>query len=152
MEIKSNAAYIKGLAEGLGVSNDTKEGKVISALIDLVSDMAEKIDDLESECAELREYIEEIDGDLGLVEDDLYLEDSEDDNYDSDFEDDFDNDFEDDNSGYDEFVCPACGEIICVDENLDIADISCPACGEKLGDIEICDGNCGDCDGSCADD
>lgn len=151
MEIKSNAAYIKGLAEGLGLNNDTKEGKVICALIDLVSDMAEKINDLESECAELREYIEEIDGDLGLVEDDLYLDGSEDDNYDSDFEDDFDNDFEDDNSGYDEFVCPACGEIICVDENLDIADISCPACGEKLGDIEICDGNCGDCDGSCTD-
>ena len=152
MDIKSNAAYIKGLAEGLGLDNETKEGKIITALIGLVSDMAEKIDDLEAECSELREYIEEIDGDLGLVEDDLYLEnENEDDNYDSEFEEDFDNDFESDDSGYDEFVCPACGEIICVDENLDIADIACPACGENLGDIEICEGDCSSCEGNCAD-
>ena len=151
MDIKSNAAYIKGLAEGLGLDNESKEGKIITALIGLVSDMADKIDELEGECAELREYIEEIDGDLGLVEDDLYLENDEDDNYDSDFEEDFDNDFEADDSGYDEFVCPACGEIICVDENLDIADIACPACGENLGDIEICEGDCSSCEGNCAD-
>ncbi len=146
MDIKSNAAYIKGLADGLGIDKETKEGKVIAALLDLVSDMAEKIDDLEAECAELREYIEEIDGDLGLVEDDLYLED-ENENYDSEFEDDFDNDFEDEDSGYDELVCPACGEIICVDQSLDIADVSCPACGEKLGDIDICEGDCASCEG-----
>ena len=48
-------------------------------------------------------------------------------------------------------VCPACGEIICVDETLDIAEVSCPACGEKLGDIEVCDGNCSECEGSCED-
>lgn len=151
MDIKSNAAYIKGLAEGYGVNSDSKEGKVIAALIDLVNDMAEKLDELESECAELREYIEEIDGDLGLVEDDLYLDD-ENGNYDAEFEEEFDDDFENDESGYDEFVCPACGEIICVDENLDIAEVSCPACGEKLGDIELCDGDCSSCDGSCSDD
>ena len=151
MDIKSNAAYIKGLAEGYGVDSESKEGKVICALIDLVNDMADKIYELEAECSELREYIEEIDGDLGLVEDDLYLEENEDDAYDSEFEDDFDNDFETDDSGYDEFVCPACGEIICVDENLEIAEVSCPACGEKLGDIELCDGNCSECDGSCED-
>ena len=150
MDIKSNAAYIKGLAEGYGINTESNEGKVIAALIDLVNDMAEKIDELESECAELREYIEEIDEDLGLVEDDIYL-DEEEDAYDSEFEDDFDNDFEAEDSGYDEFVCPACGEIICVDETLDIAEVSCPACGEKLGDIEVCDGNCSECEGSCED-
>ena len=147
MDIKSNAAYIKGLAEGYDINSDSKEGKVISALIDLVASMAEKIDELEAEAKELREYIEEIDEDLGLIEDDFYLDGEENDNYDEEFEEDFDNDFESDDSGYDELVCPSCGEIICVDESLDIADVVCPACGETLGDIEICDGDCSACEG-----
>ena len=56
MELKENAAYIKGLAEGLGIDNESKEGKVISALLELVSDMADKIEVLEAECEELREH------------------------------------------------------------------------------------------------
>ena len=86
----------------------------------------------------------------------LYIDDEEDDDeddyddeddFDEDFEDAFDNNFEGEDSGYDEFVCPACGELICVDENLDIADVTCPACGEKLGDIDICEGDCSSCSG-----
>jgi rubrerythrin len=149
MDIKENAAYIKGLAEGLGLDDKTNEGKVIGKLIELVGQMSERIVELESECGELREYIEEIDEDLGAVEEDLYFTDEEDEDYDSDFEEDFENDFDDD-SGYDELVCPACGEIVCVDENLDLAEVTCPACGEKFGDIELCEGDCESCEG-CAD-
>lgn len=151
MDIKANAAYIKGLAEGYELSLDTKEGKVISKMLELLEAMAERIEDLESESAELREYIEEIDGDLGLLEDDFYLDEDAEEEFDEEFEEDFDNDFEnDDDSGYDEFVCPSCGEIICVDENLEISEVTCPACGEKLGDIELCDGDCSQC-GGCED-
>ena len=148
MNITENAAYIKGLAEGLGIDAGTKEGKVINALINLCENMAEKISELEAEAAELRDYIEEVDEDLGFVEDDLYLDGEENsENYDEEFEDDFDNDFEGDDSGFDELVCPSCGEIICVDESLEIADVVCPACGEALGDIEICSGDCASCEG-----
>ena len=149
MDIKANAAYIKGLAEGYELSEDSKEGKVIAKMLELLEAMSERIEELEAETAELREYIEEIDEDLGLLEDDFYLdEEDESEDFDKEFEEDFDNDFEgDDDSGYDEFVCPSCGEIICVDENLEIADVTCPACGEKLGDIELCDGNCSSCEG-----
>ncbi len=144
MDIKENAAYIKGLCEGYELDTDSKEGKVISAMIDLMNSMAERIVALEDECAELREYIEEVDEDLGFVEDDLYLDgETEKENDDEDYDD--DSDMYD--SGYDEVVCPSCGEIICVDESLDIADVTCPSCGEKLGDIELCDGNCSACDG-----
>ncbi len=146
MDIKANASYIKGLAEGYELSEDSKEGKVIAKMLELLEAMAERVEDLEAENAELREYIEEIDEDLGLLEDDFYL-DEEDEEFDEEFENDFDNDFENDDSGYDEFVCPSCGEIICVDETLEIADVVCPACGEKLGDIELCDGDCSACEG-----
>ena len=146
MSVETNASYIKGLADGLGIDKESKEGKVIYALVELAYDMAEKIEVLDRECCELREYIEEIDEDLGLVEDDLYLEDGEEE-FDEEFEENFDSDFENDDSGYDEFVCPSCGEIICVDESIEIADIACPACGEKFGDVELCDGDCGACEG-----
>ena len=143
MDIMEKAAYLKGLTEGYELDKNPKEGKVLTELLDLVSMMAERIVALENECAELREYIEEIDNDLGLVEDDLYLDDE--DSYDEEYENDFDNDFEDDDSGYDEIECPSCGEIICVDETLELSEVVCPACGEKLGDVELCDGNCSSC-------
>lgn len=146
MDIKETAAYIKGLSDGYELNKDSKEGKVISAMLDLMEKMAERITDLEEECVELRDYIEEIDEDLGNVEEDLYFTDGEDE-VDEEFEDEFDNDFIDDDSGYDELICPSCGETICVDETLELADVVCPACGEKLGDIELCDGDCDSCEG-----
>ena len=73
-----------------------------------------------------------------------YIElDEDDDEYD-----DYDDDMDDD-SGYDEVICPACGETICVDESLDLEDVVCPACGESLGDIDVCDGNCSGCSEDC---
>ena len=65
MTITERAAYIKGLAEGLGIDESTKEGKVIKALIDAFDDMALTVSDLEAELDELTEQVETIDEDLG---------------------------------------------------------------------------------------
>ena len=127
MTINENAAYLKGLFEGYELEGTTKEAKIISKMLDLFCDMTDKISALEAQVNELRDYIEEVDEDLGLLEDDFYL-----DNNESDVDADFDDEDIDDDSGYDELVCPSCGEIICVDENLEISEISCPACGEKF--------------------
>ena len=145
MDIKEQAAYIKGLYDMVKLDGqekcDPKVDKIVSAMIDLMLDMSENIAALEAECAELREYVEELDQDLGAVEEDLYFDDED--------IDDEDEDDLDDDSGYDEVVCPACGEIICVDESLDLEDVICPACGEALADIDICDGNCEGCKEDC---
>lgn len=146
MDIRENAAYLKGLAEGYEINAETKEGKIISQLIELAGKMANAIAELEAECADMREYIEELDHDLGAVEEDLYFGDEEE-CFDDDFEEEFDNDFDD--SEYDELICPSCGELICVDESLELSEVICPACGEKLGDIELCDGDCDSCGESC---
>ncbi|MEI3061783.1 MAG: CD1247 N-terminal domain-containing protein [Oscillospiraceae bacterium] len=45
MTVVEKAAYLKGLAEGLGVTPDSKEGKLWAALNDLLSDMAHEIED-----------------------------------------------------------------------------------------------------------
>ena len=45
MTINENAAYLKGLAEGYGITG-SKEGEIISKLLELVADMTDKINAL----------------------------------------------------------------------------------------------------------
>ena len=143
MGITENAAYLKGLFEGYELDKTTKEGKIISEMLTLMCDMADKIAALEADNKELHEYVEELDQDLGAVEEDLYFDDDEDDDYD-DLND--DEDYEGEECEYYELECPSCGEIICFDDSLSTEEITCPACGEKITDIEICDGDCDACD------
>ena len=47
MSLVKKAAYIKGLAEGLGVDESTNEGKIIKLLIEAVEELADAVEDLE---------------------------------------------------------------------------------------------------------
>ena len=142
MELKEKAAYLKGLAEGLEFDKETKEGKLIAALIDLTGELCEAIevldadmDEIVEEVVELREYIEEIDDDLNDVEEFLDEEVDLDDWDEEDDEDDCCDGDCDCCSGCDDFfeiVCPSCGETICFDESVDPEDLTCPACNEKF--------------------
>ena len=136
MNINEKAAYIKGLADGVELDNNTKEGKLILALIDLVSDMATAISELEEDVDTAFDYCEELDEDLGAVEE--MLLDDEDcdcdcDDCDCDCDDcDCDCDCDDEDEEYFEVECPACGEVICFDSTIDPEELVCPACGEKF--------------------
>ena len=143
MGITENAAYLKGLFDGYELDKSSKEAKIIGEMLDLISDMADKIAALEADNKELHEYIEELDHDLGEVEEEVYFDDEDYDDYD-DLNDDEDYDGED--MEYYEMECPSCGEMICFDDSLDLSELTCPACGEKITDVEICDGNCDECD------
>ena len=68
MTSKENAAYIKGLMDGANLDVTTPEGKVIAALCDLCSKMADEIETLRDELDIANEYLEELDADLGEVE------------------------------------------------------------------------------------
>ena len=149
MGITENAAYLKGLFDGYEIDKSTKEGKIIDKMLELMCDMADKIAALEADNAELHEYVEELDQDLGEVEEEVFFADDECDGNcdDCDCEDcDEYDDYEGEESEYYELECPSCGEMICFDESLSPDDVTCPACGEKITDIEICDGNCDECD------
>ncbi len=136
MGITENAAYLKGLFDGYELDKNTKEGKIIAGLIDLVSDMADKIDALEADNKELHEYVEELDQDLGAMEEDFYMSEDADDEEDySDLND--DEDFVcDDDEAYYEIECPHCGEKICFGEELSIETLVCPACGEAVDTVD----------------
>ena len=136
MDISTKIAYLKGLADGLELAEDSKEGKVISKMIDVLEEMSEAIDELYDTQDEMMELVEAIDEDLSDLEDML---DGECDC------DDCDQDCEDcecelgeachcglDAEGYMEVDCPECGETVCFFtdgfEDEDTVEILCPNC------------------------
>ena len=68
MTIVEKAAYLKGLAEGLGVDPDSREGKLWGALNDLLSDMAHEIEDLQSGALDFADTLDEFGEELGYLE------------------------------------------------------------------------------------
>ena len=148
MGITENAAYLKGLAEGLGLDTEKSEGKLIVKMLDLISEMAERIEALEGENEQLYTYMEGMAEDLVNMENDFYRIDEEADDY-SDLND--DEDYEDyTDEEYYEVECPTCGEKICFTAEIDLDNFMCPACGNKIDDIELID-DCEECEG-CAED
>ena len=150
MGISENAAYLKGLFDGYEIDKNSKEGKIIGEMLNLIADMADKINALEADNKDLHEYVEELDHDLGEVEEELYFGDDYDDEDYDDYDDlNDDEDYEGEDGEFYEIECPSCGEIVCFDDSLEVEELVCPACGEKIGDFEICDGNCDCCDEAC---
>ncbi len=137
MTICEKVSYIKGLAEGLALDDSTKEGKVLNAIIDVLTDIAEEIDYIEEDYAELSEQVDAVDEDLASVEDFIYEDD----------DDDCDCDCGccDDDDLY-EVECPKCHDIIYLDEEMLAEEgITCPNCGTDLefdfdGDCDCCCG------------
>ena len=87
MNLTEKAAYLKGLADGLGLA-DSSQDKVLKAVIDMLGDLAESVEGLDGEMEAVCEELDEI-------EEDLYSDDDDDDfEYDDDDDDDYDDDDE----------------------------------------------------------
>ena len=138
MEILEKVAYLKGLAEGLALDRESKEGKLISVIIDLLDDMALEMQDLRDEQCEIEEGLDAVSDDLSDVESFLYEA--------------FDEEEEEDDEDLYGATCPNCGEELFFDEEaLDEGGVICPGCGEQLaldtGDLsDGCGGCCGGCE------
>ena len=133
MTLSEKSAYLKGLMEGMQLSTETNEGKMIAALVDTIGQIASSISDLEENAIAVSDELDEIEETLDAMEDFLLDEEfDEEDDEDEDDEEDDDFDFDDDEVIY-EVECPACGEIINIDEEmLEAGSIACPNCGEEL--------------------
>ncbi len=147
MTVSEKAAYIKGLMEGMSLDTSNGEGKILAAMADLLEDLSLTVLDIEDEATTLRDYIEEIDEDLGAVEEELYCCDDDCDCCDCDDDDCDCCDCDDDDCDCCdcceclELECPACGEPVYIDEDDvdDIDELECPSCGQVLNVVEIGD-------------
>ena len=139
MTISEKSAYLKGLMDGLSLNTETDEGKMISAIVDLLGDMAKRITDIEETTIAISDELDEIEEDLDAIEDFIMDYDDDEDYEDYDDEEDFDDeeyeegfDFGDEDSTIYEVQC-ACGEVINFDEEtLEEGSMTCPNCGETL--------------------
>ena len=58
--MKEKAAYLKGLIDGLGIDENTKEGKVIKAMSELLSEMAETVDSIDEDVTHAYDQINDL--------------------------------------------------------------------------------------------
>ena len=63
-KVGEKVAYLKGLAEGLGVNDETEQGKLMLAMIDTLEALAKNSEETDERVGELSEYVEEIDSDV----------------------------------------------------------------------------------------
>ena len=127
-------AYIRGLAEGLEIDETTKEGKLLLAIVEALSDTADELYELGDIQDEMQLQLDEVDEDLDELESFVYGDEDE--------------DFYDEEDDEQEVECPNCGDMICFDADLlDSDKINCPACGEEIElEFEDCCENCGCCE------
>ena len=126
MTITEKIANLKGYLEGLKLDESKEETKIIGKIVDILEDMALEIEEMEESVDTLNDYAEELDEDLGDVEDYLFGEDE------CDCDDDDCDCCDCCDEGFYEIECPNCHEVICVDEDYNPDEIICPACNTKI--------------------
>ncbi len=133
MTVSDKVAYLKGLADGMELDKDSKEGKLFAAIIDTLDTICCELTAIEESAEELNDEVDAISEDLEDVENVVF-----------DDEDDEDEDGDDvcprccarsdDEDGFIyEVKCPACDCEFTVDEDaLALGEVVCPECGENL--------------------
>ena len=142
MTLSEKSAYLKGLMDGLNLSKETDEGKMIAAIVELLGDVTKTLSDVQETTIAISDELDEIEDDLDAIEDFIMSMDEDEEEYEEDDEDDFDLDDEDLEEGFDfgdeettvyEVSCPVCGTVIAFDEEtLEAGSIICEECGENL--------------------
>jgi hypothetical protein len=138
--LQEKIAYLQGLAEGINLDKESKEGKLFMATIDVLDEMALMLEGISLNQKEVESYLEALDEDLGDLEDDVYGEDDEyvylDD--DDDVEQDGCDEEECDCSNFVEVACPHCFSVVNFEaallEDEDVLEITCPNCDEVIFD------------------
>ena len=125
-ELKEQVAYLQGLADGMEISEDSKEGKLLLAVLDLLGDMADEMEDLSDAQEDLEEYVDAMDSDLADLEEEVL-------GYDDEEEDGGCCCCDDEDGEYVETTCPNCGEVVCFDADIldnedDLIEVVCPVC------------------------
>ena len=132
MELNKKAAYLQGLVDGLGVDESTKEGKIIRAMSQLLTEMTDAMEAMDEDLSRAYDQINDLSDELEDLEADLY-EDEDEDDEDQDSDEENEDDANDDDIASEPFyevACPNCGETVYVSEDdLDAGEANCTHCG-----------------------
>ena len=60
MEITEKVAYLKGLMEGMKIDTETNEGKILSAMVDILEDIGLELEDLWNAQGELEDGLDAV--------------------------------------------------------------------------------------------
>ena len=128
MDLNAKAAYIRGLMTGMEFDPESKNGKIIAAMMDLLEEMAATVVEHDDALDQVYDELETLDQDLDDVISDLY-----------ELEDDDEDDEDEEPADLYEVTCPNCGAVVTVDEDTLLSqDLTCPNCHAAF-DIEIKD-------------
>jgi DNA-directed RNA polymerase subunit delta len=134
VNIKEKVAYLQGLTNGMDIGADTREGRLLVNVVDVLEDIADVLEGVRIQQNDLEEYVESIDEDLNVLEDDFYEMEVVDDM------DDMDN-LDDEGIDFVEVECPSCHEAVHFEEDFlhddDEVEITCPNCGGIVYDSEL---------------
>lgn len=139
-DLRERIAYLQGLTEGLKFEEGGEETRIIKQIIDILGDLVDEVEELRAAQEDLEDYLESLD-------EDLYGDDDEDDEF--ELEDDEENNValnkseadcecgeDDEEIEYVEVECPRCHDIICFDADIvdeeDIIEVTCPNCNEVV--------------------
>ena len=106
MTINEKIAYIKGMLDGMEL--DSKEAKLISAMLDVLDEIGLALEDADASFDAIDEELNAINDELDEIEEILDDEDEEDDEDWDEFDD----------EDFVEIDCPNCGEPLCIDDDV----------------------------------
>lgn len=126
MTVTEKVAFLKGMMEGLDFKADSKEGKIIQLMADILSDLAEEVVATQDEIDDINEYLEAVDEDLTNVEEEIF----------GDVFDDDDEcccgDCDECEEDCYEVTCPNCGNVVCFEEIPEDKVFPCPSCNKEI--------------------
>lgn len=133
--VKEKIAYLRGMLDSSGgAPNDEQMKLVFQRFVEVLSDLADDIDDLFFGQEEIEEYVEAIDADLADLEDSFY-EGTDDEYADDDYDTDDDYYYGAEDLEMVEMECPNCHEPVVFEEDFlydDHVEVTCPECGDTV--------------------
>ncbi len=144
-DLRRRVSHLVSLAERYDVGSRSREGKIIEEMIGVLRDLALDVEEVAVNQAEIEDFLEELDGDLLDVEEEVYNDD-EDGMTDFNVEDDdtlmneeLVNDQKEEDASYIALECPLCHQESSYNHRLfsrDGVQLSCPHCGNVIFDSD----------------
>ena len=157
--LSKKVGYLKGLMEGMDIDLNSANGKLMAGIVDLLSELSDRVEVMDELLDDLNDYVESIDDDLAELEgerreddDDFSILDDEDEDFDDAFGDGEDKlhllrphddaaDEDDADEGADALagkLCPKCSRMFftALDDGED-EEYICPHCGERIVPVPL---------------